>query len=114
MYRMRSGQITSDWRRMEQGWTRLFDKMRVLAPEDVSAVEKQASARLYRYLAYIAYENGLFGDARCLATRAFRRAGIGLLRDRRAVLLGAALTAQALLPQGLHARLDGALRRARA
>jgi glycosyltransferase involved in cell wall biosynthesis len=105
-YRMRAGQITKDWRRMQQSWNVLIDKMRRAAGVDVAAVETRARAHLYRYLAYIAYENQEYTEAARLLRTA---AGSGfpyLIWDRGMWLIATALAVRAALPSGMHSRLD--------
>jgi glycosyltransferase involved in cell wall biosynthesis len=54
-YRLRSGQLTKNWRRMFQDWERVMDKVRRLEPQRLAAVEDEAYAIAKRYLAYLAY-----------------------------------------------------------
>ncbi len=105
-YRMREGQVTKDWRRMEASWTMLIDKMRRLAPAEVAAVEMKARSGFYRYLAYIAYETTQYGESRALFCKAWRGDCAHLLFDRRMWLLAAALTTRTVLPTPLHRQLD--------
>ncbi len=105
-YRMRNGQITKDWQRMEKSWYILIEKMRRLAPSDVSAVEMLARSSLYRYLGYIAYESGQYAESASLLRTAIENGLFHLLRDRRMWLLAAALTARAVLPPETHLRLE--------
>ena len=105
-YRMREGQITKDWRRMEQAWGVLIEKMRRLAPAEVGAVEMKARSNLYRYLAYIAYENDQYSESLSLLGTAIDNGFFHLLLDRRMWLLAAALTARAILPPEAHQRLE--------
>jgi hypothetical protein len=55
-YRVRKGQITKNWRRMQRNWERVMEKMRQLEPQRMAAVENEARAIATRYLAYLAYE----------------------------------------------------------
>lgn len=113
-YRMREGQLTKDWRRMERGWLKLVEKMRVLAPFEVSQVEGRARCRYYRYLAYIAYESHKFNESRSLLRDAIRANRIELLTDRRMWILTAALLMQLVLPRRVYTRLDTVARNYRA
>lgn len=114
MYRMRSGQITKDWRRMEKAWLQMVEKVRSQAPKQVSAVEASARGRLYRYLSYIAYESSEFRESASLLSEAFRSAGPALLNDRRTLVLAAALLSRSVMPRSLHKQVDVCLRGLRA
>jgi glycosyltransferase involved in cell wall biosynthesis len=111
LYRMRSGQITRDWRRMERAAALFAAKMARLAPGEAAAAAPMARAELYRYLAYIAYESGEFGAARAHLRTALSAAPRHVVADRRSWLLAGALAARATLPAGVHGRLDAAARR---
>jgi glycosyltransferase involved in cell wall biosynthesis len=113
-YRMREGQITKDWLGMQQSWEILIEKMRRLAGRDVEAVESRARTRLYRYLAYIAYENQEYTEATGLLGIALRNGFQHLLLDRGMWLLIAALTIRATLPPVTHSKLDRLARHIRA
>jgi glycosyltransferase involved in cell wall biosynthesis len=113
-YRMRDGQLTKDWRSMEQGWLKVMAKMRRLAPHDVAAVERKAGSRYYRYLGYIAYENRQFSESRSLLFRALTIDFAELLADRRFWILTGALAIQSLLPAKLYLRLESFARSYRA
>jgi hypothetical protein len=112
-YRMRKGQITKDWPRMEQSWRMLMTKMRGLAPVEVRAVEVLARSNLYRYLAYIAYENEQYSEAASLLCIALNSGFRHLLRDRRMWLLATSLIAWAVLPAKTHRKLDSLARKCR-
>ncbi|MGA9510116.1 MAG: glycosyltransferase [Candidatus Sulfotelmatobacter sp.] len=105
-YRMRAGQVTKDWRRMEQSWRVLIEKMRRLAPGEVCAVETRARSNLYRYLAYIAYESGEYSESWRLLAGALAIGFLHLVHDRRMWVLAAALTARVLLPPKAHQKLE--------
>jgi len=113
LYRMRDGQITKDWRRMEAAWWRLAEKMRMLAPERVAPMMDEARGRMYRYLAYIAYETGDFRQAGAHLRTALSASPRAVLRDRGTWLVGAGVVAHAVLRTRLHARLDAVARRLR-
>ena len=49
-YRVHGAQITGSWRRMMTGWEKVLEKARTVAPEQVTAVEPLARARLARSL----------------------------------------------------------------
>jgi glycosyltransferase involved in cell wall biosynthesis len=112
-YRLRPGQITKNWRRMETEWHKVFIKMRDRAGERVDLVAKEACARLYRYLGYIAYENGEFRESYELLRRAVRFSATTVVLDRRAWVLAAALLTRGILPARLHDSCDAWARRLR-
>jgi glycosyltransferase involved in cell wall biosynthesis len=114
VYRMRAGQITKDWRRMEEAWLAVFAKIRALAPDDAASVAPQAHAKLYRYLGYIAYETGDYRNARMCLRRALRHSLTTSVADRRTWLLFTAVLARTLLPRRAHAVCDALARRLRA
>jgi glycosyltransferase involved in cell wall biosynthesis len=110
-YRRRSGQLTKDWRLMELGWQRLLRKMRLLAPSDAEPVRRRASSNMYRYLAYIAYENSSLLWTPVLLGRAFLHSPLGFLIDRRSYMLLLGWGASVVLPRKLRIRLERAVRR---
>jgi glycosyltransferase involved in cell wall biosynthesis len=113
LYRLRAGQITGDWRRMEQSWRVLLEKMRRLAPIQVAAVERQTRAQFYRYLAYIAHEGGEYVESASLLRSALASDVARVLLDRRTWVLAASLLARSVLPAGTHQRLDRLARKLR-
>lgn len=112
-YRMREGQITKDWRRMQQSWETLIEKMRRSAKSDVAAVEGRARAHLYRYLAYIAYENREYAEAASLLRTAARSGLHHLLPDRGMWLIAGGLMIRMVLPAETHSKLDRLARKFR-
>lgn len=112
-YRMRDGQITKNWRRMEAGWSRVIEKLEVMAPNELRQLRHQIMGNMYRYLSYIAYESKEFSKSRELFVKALHLDWIKLLSDRRAALLLAALLSQLLLPMALHSLVDNSVRRLR-
>ena len=112
-YRMRSGQITKDWRRMEAEWNKMFAKVRNAAGAKVDVVGKEARARFYRYLAYIAYENGDYANSFRLLRRALRFSALQVASDRRTWVLASALLARGILPHRIHSACDAMARRLR-
>lgn len=83
-YRRRPGQITGDWKRMLDGWETVLEKVRVLAPDRVGAVEDAAKAKQWRYGAFIAMERGEYSQARRLLAKAWAESPRTLAFDRRA------------------------------
>jgi glycosyltransferase involved in cell wall biosynthesis len=113
LYRMRKGQITRDWRRMETGWTMVFEKARRLAGPRAEAVAAPAFAKLYRYLGYIAYENRDYPNARQCLAQAFHHSLHTTAADRRTWVLALALCAKAILPDWAYTAFDAMARRVR-
>lgn len=113
LYRMRAGQITKDWRRMETAWRQLVEKIRRLAPGRVATVEGEARARMYRYVAYIAYETGEFSQAARHLVKAVSGSPLVILRDRGTWVLTAGLAVRVLLRRGAHRWVDAFARRVR-
>lgn len=109
-YRMQRGQMSRDWRRMLAGWETAIAKARHAHPERVARVEPLARARFGRFLGYLAYQGGDHAAARRLMARAWRSAPTALVADQRALLVTAALLAQAVLPGAWHTRLAAAAR----
>ena len=112
-YRMRPGQITKDWRRMETAWVKMFSKMRHSARNQVEPVISKAYAKFFRYLAYIAYENQDYKNSAKLLLRAIRHSPLPILSDRRTWVLTSALTARSVLPSRIHQRCDALARKLR-
>ena len=112
-YRMRSGQITKDWRRMETEWNKVFAKARNIAGARVDLVADEARARFYRYLAYIAYENRDYANSYRLLRRALGFSALKIVSDRRTWVLISALIARGILPDRIHRACDGMARRLR-
>ena len=103
-YRRSTGQITSDWRRMQQSWVRVRDRA-VAAGLEVSAAEMRAMwGHHCIYWATLAYVAGDYASARRLMLSAAWRVPGHVLRDDLArVRAGACLAS--LLPAPLHARI---------
>lgn len=97
-YRSRRGQITSDWRRIAQGWRSAVERALQHAPERVASVMREAEAGHWRYLAFIAHQSGDYPNARRLLRRAWASSPALLARDRRALLTTGAVLAATLLP----------------
>jgi glycosyltransferase involved in cell wall biosynthesis len=97
-YRRRPGQLTSDWQAMHDGWVITMQRMRQMNPVAFVAVEHEARARHYRYLAYLAWEAGQNATSRVFLLRAWRAQPLRLAQDRRAWLTTAAVCLAALPP----------------
>jgi glycosyltransferase involved in cell wall biosynthesis len=109
LYRRRRGQISSDVQAKERSWRQLVAKMERLAPEQ-AVVRPAAWANHLRVLSSVAYENGEYGEAARLMARALHHDAPYLLADQRTWLQGLAIAASMILPDALHARIDGAAR----
>jgi glycosyltransferase involved in cell wall biosynthesis len=112
-YRMSSGQVTKDWRRMETEWIKMFAKVRNAAGARVDAVASKAHAKFSRYLGYIAYENQDYANSARLLLRALRLSALTILSDRRTWVLTSALVARAILPHRIHQSCDALARQLR-
>jgi glycosyltransferase involved in cell wall biosynthesis len=112
-YRMRSGQITKDWRRMEAGRNKMFAKMLHVAEAQAGLVANEAGAKFYRYLAYIAYENHDYATSARLLRRALGFSTLKIVSDRRTWVLMSALLARGILPDRIHSACDAMARRLR-
>jgi len=112
-YRMRPGQITKNWRRMEAAWNKMFAKMLHVASAQVAIVADEARAKFYRYLAYIAYENHDYATSTRLLRRALGFSALKIVSDRRTWVLMSALLARGILPDRIHRACDGMARRFR-
>jgi glycosyltransferase involved in cell wall biosynthesis len=105
-YRRHEGQMSRDWRGMQQDWNRLLDKCRRAAPRETSSVERRAGSNMSRYFAYLAYEGGNFSAACSLIGESVRKAPRVFFADRRNWQVAAACLAALLLPAALHRRLE--------
>jgi glycosyltransferase involved in cell wall biosynthesis len=112
-YRMRSGQVTKDWRRMETAWMKMFAKVGHAAGTQVKPVADKSYAKFSRYLSYIAYENHDYANSAKLLLRALRLSPLPILADRRTWVLTSALAARAVLPARIHHDCDAFVRRLR-
>jgi len=95
-YRRREGQITSDWRRMQQGWERVIAKLQRELPDRLAPIEREARARHHVYWSALAYEGRDYAAARRHIAAAWRLAAPKLVGDSRAWVRTAAATASAL------------------
>jgi glycosyltransferase involved in cell wall biosynthesis len=112
-YRMRSGQITKDWRRMEAAWLHMLAKVREVADAKVESIANEAHAKFYRYLAYIAYENHEYTNSLRLLRHALGFSVLKIAFDRRTWVLVLALGARGVLPGRLHRACDAMARKLR-
>jgi glycosyltransferase involved in cell wall biosynthesis len=113
-YRTRAGQMTRDWRTMQNGGTMVLDKAAGFAPAAVRSVRREAEAHMNRYLGLIAFETGDHRQAWRFLVAAFRKASPSLLRDRRTWFLAIAVGSRLVMPACVHHRLYSAYRRSQA
>jgi len=100
-YRRREGQITGDWRRMQQGWERVIAKLRLELPDRLAPIENEARARHHVYWSALAYEGRDYAAARRHIAAAWRLAAPKLIGDSRTWVRTAAATAS-VLPGPAH------------
>ena len=110
-YRRRSGQITGDWRRVEEAFGSLLAKLEALHPEGARRARPEALRNMYRYFALIAYKADQPGEALGLLWASARAAPLRFCLDARSWLLAGALALAACLGRR---RLRGLERRAMA
>lgn len=109
-YRKHKNQVTTDWRRLQKNWERLFDKARAATPHDVAPMERGARAQNAVYWATMAYQTDDFTNARQLMRKAWIAAPGALVGDKNAWVRSMACLATRL-PRSWH---DALQRRANA
>ena len=112
-YRRRDGQLTRDWRRMNESWEQVLAKYRGIDPQCVARIEKDARGNHLEYCSSLAYNAGEHGEARRLMLRAWRSSGVRFL-GRSTALLMTAICLATLLPRPLQIKLGRAYRIVRA
>lgn len=100
-YRRRAGQITADRARKAVAWCQLVDKHAALTQRATPLRLRQATARLRRALAALAFEEEAYAEARGHFSSALRLGGWTLMGDRRTWVMAAAMGAS-LLPGALR------------
>ncbi len=103
-YRRHPGQITGNWRRMQENWNRLCDKHADLMASLTKQEQRAARARRLLFYASVAYEAKDYASTRrlmagCWAADPGFAASDGLARVRTAAAIAS------LLPAALHDRL---------
>lgn len=93
-YRRRRDQITADWRRMESGWKQMLSKLSANEPARVKSLIGEATANFYKYLAWLALDQGDTTSAVQLARRAFASSPLHFLASSESCLLCAKLLLQ--------------------
>lgn len=101
VYRRRAGQITSDRARKVVAWGQLAEKHARLTARATPGKLRQATARLRRALAALAFEEGEYAEARAHFSAALRLGGWRLLSDRRTWVMAAAMVVS-FLPEILR------------
>ncbi|HEX4230973.1 MAG TPA: glycosyltransferase [Bryobacteraceae bacterium] len=104
-YRRRSGQVTRDLNKVEQGHNRMLEKMLRLAPVETTRVAAAARSNMSRFFAYLAYESGDFGQANRYLLRGLRHAPLTFLCETRNWKLAMANAAAGILPNDVYRRL---------
>ena len=103
-YRNLPGQLTTDWRKMWQGWQYVVGKV----DTDPAVLHETASHRWaigHSYIGYLAYKAGDYSESRQFMVRAWSESLSVVLFNRRAALTSLALLA-ATLPVGMHEKLQ--------
>jgi len=102
-YRRHSGQMSRDWRAMEQEWRKLVARHRDAVTPGVAA---RGSSNMARYFAFLAYESGCPVEAVAMLRRGFQQAPAAFLRDPRNWKMSAAVASALLLPARWHGALE--------
>ncbi len=106
LYRRRPGQLTSDRALFWDGWLRVLEKTRRLAPERVSGVEARASSHISHCLGVLAYEEGELEEAARWLWLSVREAPHRRVVRPGTWLLAAACLSRWLLPGAVHRGLE--------
>jgi glycosyltransferase involved in cell wall biosynthesis len=101
-YRRRVGQMSSDVSRLENGFERMVEKLRPLAPDQVARVQKQARSNMQRFFALRRYQAGYYGESLRRLGRSFAAAPAEFLAETRNWKMAAAATAGLILPSSWH------------
>src|SRR6185436_9607096 len=113
-YRLRHGQMSKDWRKMQDGARMVLANAETLAPDVVRAVRPEAEAHLNRSLGFIAWEAGDHRQAFRFLTAALRGVCYSLLLDRRFWFLLFLVSSRLVIPGRFHKTLYRAIRRGQA
>jgi glycosyltransferase involved in cell wall biosynthesis len=105
-YRRRTGQISSDVNSLKQEWLRALEKLRGLAPREVTPAEKRARSNMNRYFARLDYERASYASGLQHLSEGFHIAPMAFLADSRNWLTAAACFTGLALPARLHRRLE--------
>jgi hypothetical protein len=106
LYRRHGGQITHDYKALEDEWERIVGKIARLAPEAVAAVENDARSNASRFFARLAYETRDYRTAVLYLARGFRCSPSRFLLDPRNWSTAAACLAGLALTPRLHRGLE--------
>jgi glycosyltransferase involved in cell wall biosynthesis len=105
-YRRREGQISSNWRRMQQGHTEMMRKLQSLSSDWRPSHARISQSNMHRYYAYLAYERGSPGMAARLLLTSFGLAPVHCLVEPRSWMMMAAIASRCVLSERVHARLE--------
>jgi glycosyltransferase involved in cell wall biosynthesis len=106
-YRRYSGQMSGNWRKMQQACDEIALKAQARWPETYKRVKTKASAYQYSYLAYLALEAGDRGDAARLMLSSWSSAPWLMARSGRTWRLTAAVLASQIAPQAVASGIRG-------
>lgn len=109
-YRRRPGQITRDWRLMQDCLTRVYERHRSHCENPSANLDREARCNLFRYLAALNYELGEGWTGLGLLARSFAAFPGMFLRTRRSYLVMAALLSRAVLPAAVCQAMEKAVR----
>lgn len=112
-YRRRPDQFTSDVALIEQAWSRVLAHFGDIAPGETSPLAATARCNMFRFFAYLSYEQGRLGQAVQYGWRGFRSAPTSFLFGLRNWGMLAGLAAAWLLPAAWCQRLVKKLGRRR-
>ncbi len=90
-YRRHSGQVSSDWRKMELSWKMTMNIMSKLAPEATDRSMANATMNWYRYLAFVAWEGGEQAEAAKLLSLSLRASPRAALTNPKTFMVAAAI-----------------------
>lgn len=103
LYRRHAGQMSGDWRKLQEQWRSLIDAVPDYAPGPVAHLLPAADSNMHRYFAWIACEEGDFSSALRLGMSAVRCAPTRALTDVRNWLVLGNTLSSLFLPRRAHA-----------
>ena len=93
LYRRRPDQLTSDWKLLASEWEILFGRMEQMNAKVFQTVRGAAEINLYRYLAYLAYDQSDYRTGLSLLVKGMRLSPLMFVRDlRNGLAIAACLT----------------------
>jgi len=105
-YRRRAGQISSDWKRMQEAHSQVMQKLQGLSSNWQSSHTRIAKSNMHRYYAYLEYERGSLGMAARLLLTSFRLAPVHCLVEPRSWMMLGAIASRWVLSEHAHARVE--------